>query len=75
MSPVVGKYVQCFRQGLTQSRLCDHKRWLEARNIVLRKKRDCTILVAKTKAPIFAFVFAYAKNRFSHKVPPIKGNI
>ena len=31
-----------------------------------RKKRDCTIYVAKTKAVIFAFVFAYAKSRFSH---------
>ena len=41
----------------------------------IRKKRDCTIRVAKTKALIsFAviakliavFVFAYAKSRFSH---------
>ena len=40
-----------------------------------RKKRDCTIRVAKTKALISfavtakligAFVFAYAKSRFSH---------
>ena len=31
------------------------------------KKKDCTIYVAKTKALIScAFVFAYAKNRFSH---------
>ena len=42
---------------------------------IYRKKRDCTIYVAKTKALIsFAvtaklicvFVFAYAKSRFSH---------
>ena len=48
---------------------------LEAWNFGLRKKRDCTIRVAKTKALIsFAvtaklicvFVFAYAKSRFSH---------
>ena len=49
-------------------------RWLEARNFVFRKKRDCTIYVAKTKALIScavtaqlicAFVFVYAKSRFS----------
>ena len=48
---------------------------LEASNFGLRKKRDCTIYVAKTKALIsFAvtaklicvFVFAYANSRFSH---------
>ena len=27
---------------------------------------DCTIRVAKTKALISVFVFAYAKSRFSH---------
>ena len=32
-----------------------------------RKKRDCTICVAKTKALICGFVFTYAKSRFSHK--------
>ena len=36
-----------------------------------RKKRDCTICVAKTKAlircaVICGFVFTYAKSRFSH---------
>ena len=63
-----------FRPGQTQTRLYSHTRWLEAW-IVFRKKRDCTIYVAKTKALIsFAvttklicvFVFAYAKIRFSH---------
>ena len=29
--------------------------------------RDCTIRVAKTKALICVFVFAYTKSRFSHK--------
>ena len=47
----------------------------EARNYGLRKKRNCTIYVGKTKALISyavtaqlicAFVFAYAKSRFSH---------
>ena len=42
---------------------------------IYRKKRDCTIYVAKTKALISfgvtaklicVFVFAYAKGRFSH---------
>ena len=46
-----------------------------------RKKKDCTIYVAKTKALIsFAvtaklicvFVFAYAKSRFSHDAAHIK---
>ena len=45
------------------------------KSIPLRKKRNCTIRVAKTKALIscaftaqliFAFVFAYAKILFSH---------
>ena len=61
--------------GPTQTGLGNHWRWLEAWNFGFRKKRDCTILVAKTKTLIsFAvtaklicvFVFAYAKIRFSH---------
>ena len=64
-----------FRPGPTQTRLCSHRRWLEACNFVFRKKRDCNIYIAKTKALIsFAvsaklicvFVFAYAKSWFSH---------
>ena len=64
-----------FQPGPTQTRLYNHTRWLEALNFLYRKKRDCTIYVAKTKALIrFAvtaklicvFVFAYAKSRFSH---------
>ena len=35
-------------------------------NFGFGKKRDCTICVAKTKALISFFVFAYAKSRFSH---------
>ena len=63
-----------FRPCPTQTGLCSHRRWLEAWNFGFRKKRDCTIRVAKTKALIsFAvtaklicvFVFAYAKSRFS----------
>ena len=68
-----------FRPGLTvtQTRLYSYRRWLEARNFGLRKKGNCTICVAKTKALISfavtaklicAFVFAYAKTRFSHDV-------
>ena len=67
---------QCgFWPGLTQTRLYSYWRWLETRNFVFRKKRYCTIQVAKTKALIsFAFtaklicvfVFAYAKRWFSH---------
>ena len=64
-----------FRPGPTQTRLYNHRRWLEAWNFGFGKKRDCAICVAKTKALIsFAvtaklicvFVFAYAKGRFSH---------
>ena len=64
-----------FRPGPTQTGLYSHRRWLETCYVVFRKLRDCTIRVAKTKALIsFAvsaklicvFVFAYAKNRFSH---------
>ena len=64
-----------FRPGPTQIRLRRLRKWLEARNFVFRKGRDCTIRVAKTKALIsFAvtaklicvFVFAYAKIRFSY---------
>ena len=65
----------CFRPGPTQTRLYSHRRWLEALNFGLRKKRDFSIYVAKTKVLISCavtaqliciFVFAYAKIRFSH---------
>ena len=58
-----------FRPGPTQTGLGSHRRWLEASNFRFRKKRNCTIRVAKIKALIsFAvtvklicvFVFAYA---------------
>ena len=51
-----------------------------ARGLKFRKKRDCTICVAKTKALISCavtaqlicdFVFAYAKSHFSHEVAHI----
>ena len=36
---------------------------------LFRKKRDCTIYVAKTKVQLIcAFVFTYAKSRFSHEL-------
>ena len=64
-----------FRPGPTETGLYSSRRWLEACKFVYKKKRDCTIYLAKTKALIsFAitaklicvFVFAYAKSRFSH---------
>ena len=68
---------QCgFRTGLTQTGLYKHRRWLETGNFGFRKKRNCTIRIAKTKALIsFAvtaklicvFVFAYADCWFSHE--------
>ena len=64
-----------FRPGPTKTWLYSHRRWLETGNFGFRKKRDCTIHVAKTKALISfvvtaklicIFVFAYAKSQFSH---------
>ena len=72
-----------FRPGLTQTGLYSHRRWLEAGNFVSRKKRNCTIRVAKTKALIsFAvtaklictIVFAYADCSFSQAAAHI-GNV
>ena len=33
-----------FRLGLTQTRLYNHTRWLEAGNFEFRKQRNCTFL-------------------------------
>ena len=55
--------LQGFRPGPTQTELYCNRRWLEACNFVCRKKKDCTIRLAKTMALIS---FAYAKSRFSH---------
>ena len=72
-----------FQPGLTQTRLYSHRRWLEAGNFGFRKKRNCTIPVAKTKALISfavtaklisAFVFAYADCWFSHAAAQISKN-
>ena len=62
-----------FRQGLTQTGLYSHRRWLEAGNFRFKKK-NCTICASKTKALISCavtaqlicgFVFAYADCWFS----------
>ena len=42
--------LQGFRPGPTQTGLYSHRRWLETCNFGFRKKRDCTIRVAKNKA-------------------------
>ena len=64
-----------FRPGPTQTWLYTYRRWLQAWKFRFRKKRDCSICVAKTKALISctvtaqlicAFVFAYAQSWFSH---------
>ena len=61
-----------FRPGPTQTGLYSHTRWLEVLNFGCKKKRDCTIRIAKTKALISCavtaqlicvFVFAYANQR------------
>ena len=74
MSLVVKKTgLRGFRPGLTQTGLCSYRRRQEAWNFAFRKKRDCTICVAKTNALvscavtaqlICAIVFAYAKSGF-----------
>ena len=65
----------CFRPGLTRAGVCSYRRWLEANKFPFRKKRNCTIRVAKTNALIgcavtahliCAFVFVLAKFWFSH---------
>ena len=65
-----------FRPGPTQTGLYSHRRWLEAWNFEIRKQRDYTINVAKTKALISCAVHRTAdlrlcfrickKSRFSH---------
>ena len=69
-----------FRPGQTQTGLYSQRSRLEAGNFGFRKKRNCTICIAKTKALIsFAvtmklncvFVFAYAGCWFSHEVAQI----
>ena len=70
-----------FRRCPTQTGLLyNHRRWLEAGNFGFRKKMNCTIRVAKTKALISfavtanlicAFVFAYADCCFSHAAAQI----
>ena len=44
--------LRVFLPGQTQTGLYSHRRWLEAGNIGLGKKRDCTICVVKTKVLI-----------------------
>ena len=72
-----------FRPGPTQTGLCSHRRWLEARNFGFRKWGNCTIRVAKTKALISfavtanlicAFVFAFADCWFSHAAAHVVNN-
>ena len=41
-----------FQPGMTQTRLYSHRSMLEAQNFGLKKKRNCTIHVAKTKVQI-----------------------
>ena len=43
-----------------------------ARDLKFQKKRNCTIRVAKTKALISVFLFAYANRWFSHDAAQIR---
>ena len=56
--------LQGFQPGQTPTNC--FRRWLEACNFGFRKKTNCVIYEVKTKALIWAFVYAYAKSRFSH---------
>ena len=47
-----------FQPGPTQTELYSHRIRLKARNFRFKKKRDCTICVAKTKAWIICGVTA-----------------
>ena len=60
-----------FRPGPTQTSLCMHRRWLEAGNFGLKKKRNCTIRVAYCTADL-RLCFAYADCWFSHAAVHIK---
>ena len=51
-----------FWPGLTQTRPYSYWKWLEDWNFVLRKKRYCTIQVAKTKALIRGLCFRICKS-------------
>ena len=42
--------IQGFRPGQAQTGLCSQRRWLEAWNFEFKKKRNCTIHVAKKGA-------------------------
>ena len=44
--------LRVFPTGQTKAGLYSHRRWLKAGNFGIRKKRDCTICVVKTKALI-----------------------
>ena len=51
----------------TQTRLYNHRSWLEAWNFGLRKKRDCTVYVVKTKALIScAVILWYCSNMHTY---------
>ena len=73
--PTIGKTNNLgFRPGPKQTSMYSHRSRLEARNFGFKKKSDCTICLAKTKALIsFAvtaklvctFVFAYTDCWFS----------
>ena len=52
--------------GLFPTRSCTTTEMARDLKFEFRKKRDCTTYAEKTKALICAYVFAYAKSRFSH---------
>ena len=51
-----------FRPGLTQTVMYKHRRWLEAGKFGFRKKRNCTMRVAKTKG-LISFAVTVAKTK------------
>ena len=76
MSHLLRKPTKWFPNSPTQIRLYSHRSRLETLNFGIKKKRKCTICVAKTKVLISfevtaklicVFVFAYADHWFSHE--------
>ena len=49
-------YRRAFRPGPTQTGLYNQRKWLEARNLRIRKKRDCIIYVTQAKVMISCLV-------------------
>ena len=59
--------LQGFRRGATQMGLCSHRKVLESLNLEFKKKRDCSIGVAKTKALFLRLPRSWSAPLFLHR--------